>query len=498
MVLARVDAGLHLAAMRLLLVLVLFAASIAGAAERPNVVLFVCDDLGKQLGCYGDKVARTPNIDQLAKEGVLFNRAFCTTASCSASRSVILSGLHNHANGQFGHQHSFHHFSSFPAVQSLPVVLNKGGYRTARIGKFHVAPEEVYRFETVIPGPARNGAVMADNCRALFEQPDERPFFLYFCTADPHRGGIDKNHPLKPDRFGNGQEYRGVDEQVFDPKSVPVPSWLSDTEATRAELAQYYQSVARVDAGLGKLVALLKETGQYEKTLIIFTADNGPAFPGSKTTLYEPGMCLPLIVRGPGVTRKGAASDALVSWVDLTPTILDVCKVAPPAEGAVLDAIPEDARPGRATRREPYRLHGCSFAGVWNEEAPAPRGPVFASHTFHEITMYYPMRVLRNERYKLILNLAHQLPYPFASDLHESAVWQEVLRTKATQLGARSVQDFVHRPRYELYDLQNDPGELRNLATDPAHQAVFEEMAAKLKGLQKATRDPWVVKYEYE
>src|SRR5687767_2793893 len=173
--------------MRFLSFLIALLLARAGAADKPNVVLFVCDDLGKQLGCYGDKVARTPNIDQLAKEGVLFSRAFCTTASCSASRSVILSGLHNHANGQFGHQHSVHHFSSFPGVQSLPVLLTKGGYRTARTGKFHVAPEQVYRFETVLEGAPRNGIAMANNCRTFLEARDARPFFLYFCTADPHR-----------------------------------------------------------------------------------------------------------------------------------------------------------------------------------------------------------------------------------------------------------------------------------------------------------------------
>jgi N-sulfoglucosamine sulfohydrolase len=482
--------------MRFLSFLIALLLARAGAADKPNVVLFVCDDLGKQLGCYGDKVARTPNIDQLAKEGVMFSRAFCTTASCSASRSVILSGLHNHANGQFGHQHSVHHFSSFPGVQSLPVVLTKGGYRTVRTGKFHVAPEEVYRFETVLQGSPRNGVEMAGACRPFLEAKDTRPFFLYFCTSDPHRGGIDRNHKLKPDRFGNGPSYAGVQEQVFDPKEMPVPTWLPDTPATRAELAQYYQAVSRVDAGLGRLVALLKETGQYENTLIIFTADNGPAFPGSKTTLYEPGMCLPLIVRTPGMTRPGTTCDALVSWTDLTPTIIDHCKVMPPGDAPPLGGVAEDGKP--RVRRQPYEFHGRSFAGIWNDEKPKPRDPVFASHTFHEITMYYPMRVLRNDRYKLILNLAHQLPYPFASDLHESAVWQDVLRTKAPRLGLRNVEDFLHRPRYELYDLQGDPDEVKNLATDPAHKKTLDEMSATLKGLQEKTRDPWVVKYEYE
>jgi N-sulfoglucosamine sulfohydrolase len=484
--------------MRIFLAWLLIVFCATSSAERPNVVLFVCDDLGKQLGSYGDKVARTPNIDQLAREGVRFDRAFCTTASCSASRSVILSGLHNHANGQFGHEHSFHHFASFGGVQSLPVILSRGGYRTARIGKYHVAPEEVYHFDAALPGNARNGVAMANNARAFISAADERPFFLYFCTADPHRGGIDAQHPLKPDRFGNGPVHEGVNEQVFDPKDVPVPSWLTDTAATRAELANYYQAVSRVDAGLGRLIALLKETGKYDNTVIIFTSDNGPAFPGSKTTLYEAGMNLPLIVRAPGMKRAGGTTDTLVSWVDLTPTILDVCHVDAPEEGPPLNSAPDEGGGKRAAKVRPYAFHGRSFSGAWEAEQTLERPPVFASHTFHEITMYYPMRVLRGERYKLILNLAHQLPYPFASDLYESAVWQEVLRTKADKLGKRSVQEFIQRPRYELYDLQQDPDEIHNLATDPAYKSLLEEMSAKLKAVQEQTSDPWIVKYKYE
>src|SRR5688500_8992419 len=158
---------------------------VASDAAPRNVVLFVTDDHSPDAGCYGNPVIDTPNLDALAKEGVRFERAYCTTASCSASRSVILSGLHNHANGQYGHQHSFHHFSSFPGVQSLPVILEAGGYRTARAGKFHVAPEEVFRFQTIVPGPPRNGVALAKNAREFLEQDKERPFFLYFCLADP-------------------------------------------------------------------------------------------------------------------------------------------------------------------------------------------------------------------------------------------------------------------------------------------------------------------------
>jgi N-sulfoglucosamine sulfohydrolase len=469
----------------------------SSAAEKRNVILFVCDDLGFQLGCYGDKIARTPNIDGLAKEGVRFTHAFCTTASCSPSRACILSGLYGHANGQYGLQHSTHHFQSHGGVQSLPVLLGKGGYRTARIGKYHVAPEEVYQFDTALPGNARNGVGMAENCRAFLSAKDERPFFLYFCTTDPHRSGVDQQHPLKADKFGNGPAYAGVTEQVFDPKDVPVPPWLPDTPACRAELANYYQSIARVDAGLGRLLAVLKETGHTDDTLILFTSDNGPPWPGAKTTTYDPGLNLPLIVRAHGMKRPGTECHAMISWVDLTPTILDWCGVKPAAEAPPIIGAGEGGRAPKG-KLQPYAFHGKSFSGVWDEEKPADRGPIFASHTFHEVTMYYPVRVIRTERYKLSLNLAHELSFPFASDLFEGGTWQDTLKSGAKKYGKRTVDAYLHRPQYELYDLEKDPDELSNLATDPAYKATFDDLAARLKTWQKATRDPWMVKYEHE
>ena len=123
------------------------AINISFSAEK-NIILFVTDDQSPDAGCYGNKIIKMPNLDMLASDGTLFKHAFATTASCSASRSVILTGLHNHLNGQFGHQHNYHKFSSFHNIQSLPVLLHRQGYRTARIGKFHVAPEPVYHFET--------------------------------------------------------------------------------------------------------------------------------------------------------------------------------------------------------------------------------------------------------------------------------------------------------------------------------------------------------------
>lgn len=450
----------------------------AGASKRPNVVLIVSDDHGRgDLGCYGNSAIKMPNLDALAAEGVRFTNAFCTTASCSASRSVILSGLYNHYNGQYGHQHSYHHFSSFDYVRSLPVLLTQAGYRTARIGKYHVAPEEIYQFDVALPGNSRSPVQMANNCKD-FIADDDKPFFLYFCTSDPHRGGGKATGLAhQPDRFGNRAEgYPGVKEVEYDPKDVVVPDFLPDIPECRAELAQYYQSVSRVDQGVGHLMGLLKQAGQYDNTVVIYISDNGIAFPGAKTTLYEPGMNLPCIVRVPGQKDKGIACDALVNYADLAPTILDCA-----------GAIPSD-----------YEFHGRSFKPVLEREHPEGWDTTYASHTFHEITMYYPMRVVRERRFKLIWNIAHGLEYPFASDLWASATWQGNLRRGNTTYGKRTIDAYLHRPKFELYDLQNDPHEVVNLADDPKHLAKLNAMKAKLKAFQKETKDPWILKWNYE
>ncbi len=448
------------------------------AAPR-NVVLVITDDQGQDAGCYGNPVLKTPHLDQLAKDGTLFPYAFATTASCSASRSVLLTGLHNHRNGHYGHQHAFHKFSSYPNLQSLPLYLKKAGYRTARIGKYHVAPESVYAFDQAFPGSSRSPVQMANRCKPLFTADSPKPFFLLYCTSDPHRSGASvPGDPLRPNAFGNkAKGYPGVKPVAYDPKEVIVPSFLPDTPTCRAELAQYYQSVSRIDQGLGQLIDNLKQAGVYEDTLIIYISDHGIAFPGAKTTVYEPGLRSPCVVRNPYAKDRGVRCDAMVSWVDITPTILDFAQ-----------DVPERAN-----------FHGRSFLPVLEQTNTKGWDTVFASHTFHEITMYYPMRVVRERRYKLIWNIAHPLQYPSSTDLWAAPTWQERYRQgPETLYGQRTVQAYLHRPKFELYDLENDPDEVHNLAESEEHAAVLTRLQKRLKDFQKKTEDPWILKWDYE
>ena len=462
----------------------------------PNILLIVADDHGLDaLGCYGNPVIRTPNLDALARDGTRFTNAFCTTASCSPSRSVILTGQHNHRNGMYGLQHDEHHFQCFDTVRSLPVMLADAGYRTARVGKFHIAPESVFAFQTVLSKGAANDPAtigrspveMAELSRPTIESADPRPFFLYFATDDPHRsnaftpdGTTTFDTYPNPNPFGNRPAgYPGITPVVYNPADVIVPPFLPDTPAARAELAQYYQAVSRLDQGVGHLIDILKRAGKYDNTLIIYISDNGIAFPGAKTTTYDPGLQLPCIIRAPARRHPGAIQDAMISWADLTPTILDVANDTPPDAAA--------------------RFDGRSFRAGLDGEKLTGFDEIYASHTFHEIQMYYPMRVVRTRQYKLIHNLAWPLTYPFALDLLQSPTWISATKTNHGEyFGKRTIAAFLHRPEYELYDIQRDPGELHNLAADPAFAAVKNGLIEKLKLFQQRTKDPWFSKWSYE
>ena len=486
------------------------------AAER-NIIFIITDDESPTLGCYGDTVARTPHIDRLASDGTLFLNAFATTASCSASRSVVMSGLHNHKNGQYGHQHHFHKFTSFDSVVSLslPRVLARAGYRTAQIGKYHVAPEEVYHFETYLKGNSRNAVSMADNARAFItDSSDPRPFFLYFATSDPHRGGgTDKTskRTLKPDLFGNKPNrggYPGVEEEFFDPAKVPVPAFLPDTPETREELAHYYQSCARIDQGLGRLVEILREADLYDKTMIVFTSDHGMAFSGGKTTVYDPGLRVPFVVRNPYEKKRSVKSSAMISHIDITPSLLDFAGGLDPAINGPKNWIDPDTywkqrgenlkenRSGGHTFRS---YHGKSWIPILGNAKAEHWETIFASHTFHEIQMYYPMRVVQDRQYKLIWNIASPLPYPFASDLWAASSWQaQYQQGLDTPYGQKTVGDYIHREAFELFDIKEDPHETCNLALSADHETILKSYTQKLKAFQKRMDDPWIMKWKYE
>jgi N-sulfoglucosamine sulfohydrolase len=441
----------------------------AADPARKNVVLLIADDMGLDLACYGNDKIRMPNLDALAKNGVCFSHGFAVVSSCSPSRASLYTGLFPHTSGQYGLAHAEHNFHTRDNVQSLPRLLKDAGYRTGILGKVHVIPPSVYPFDATITeglGGNRSVAVMARKARQFFEESGDRPFLLVVGFSDPHRSARG---------FGNENSYPDVQETRYDPKDVVVPSFLPDQPEVREDLADYYQSCSRLDLGVGLVLDALTATKNADNTLVLFLSDNGIPFPGAKTTLYDPGLHLPLLISSPVQKRRGLTNPAMVSWVDITPTILDWAGV-----------------------KAPKVLPGRSVLPILEEEKPKGWDVVYGSHEFHEVTMYYPMRMVRTRQHKYLLNLAHQLDYPVAADLYDSKTWQSMLRRDAKMLGERSLESFVHRPREELYDLEKDPNELHNVAGDPKYAEVLADLRKRLKSWQQATKDPWVVKYTHE
>lgn len=446
--------------------------------ERPNVVLIVSHGHGSaDLGCYGNTYIKTPNLDKLAAEGIRFTNSYTTVASGSASQSVILTGLYSHATGQYGQSNGQNHFSVFPEIISLPAYLKKAGYRTALNGALPLELNRVFTFDTILATDvyAYNTYEMAERCKSFISDIHKKPFFLYFCPANPYRSNSSSEEGNSlVNTFGN--QSRGNETTLptyYKPGQIEVPAYLPDFPECRKELAQYAQAVSRMDAGLGRLFELLKKEGIWDQTLIIYITDSGVAFPGAQETIYEPGIKLPCIVKLPFNKALTNTCDAMISWVDLTPTILDVC-----------NALPAE-----------YRFHGLSFKEAMLQEHPTGWDEIHATHTFHDITMYYPMRMVMNRRYKLIWNIAWQLPFPISNDLVYSATWQTNLQAGSELFGKRSMKNLLHRSEFELYDLINDPNELKNLAYDPDFVEIIRDLKSRLKGFQAKTNDPWITQW---
>ena len=403
----------------------------AAAAPR-NIVLFVTDDESPTLGCYGDPVAVTPAVDALAADGTRLH------ARLRHHRQLLGQPLGDPLRPAQPCQRPVRPSARLPQVCQLvrrreprrcrgpwpaPATAPRGSASITWPPRRSITSSESCR------GNGRNAVQMAEACQRLHQAArDERPFFLYFATSDPHRGGgIDETSPLelKPDLFGNkpepGQPIRALQEVFFDPAEVPVPAFLPDTPETRSELAQYYQSCAGSIRASPGSSTMLKEAGLYDKTLIVFTSDHGMAFPGGKTTVYEPGLRVPLrrprslqaATRACGTDalsatstsrRRSSTSPAASTATSNRPNTLD-------RAGGVLEDKPYAAAENRGPRNGLERLpRPVVAADPRRARRRALRRASCSSHTFHEIQMYYPMRV--GARPRLQADLEHRPPPP--------------------------------------------------------------------------------------
>lgn len=434
-----------------------------------NVLLIVADDHGYDLSCVGTAV-RTPALDRLAGEGTLFTEGYASVSSCSSSRATLYTGLYSHTNGMYGLAHDVHNFSLLEDVKTLPWMLKQHGYATALVGKLHVKPEAQLDYDAwLLPERAgnRDVAAMGHAAGQWMRAQGGKPFFLTMAYSDPHRAG-------DPSQFGNTRDWPEVSRQRYRPDEVTLPPHLPDLPGVREDLAQYYEAVSRMDSGVDILLRELAASGHADDTLVIYLSDNGRPFPGAKDNLYREGIHLPLIVRAPGASRRGLHNRAMVSWIDITPTILDWAGVAPPAGYRYLP------------------LPGRSLLPILEQDNPTGWDEVFATHSFHEIDQYYPTRSLRTRRYSYFLNLQPSLRVPIASDVALSPSWKAITGTPGARLGRRTLDAFEHRPAEELYDLAADPDEVVNLAGEAAHAGTLDALRQQLAHWRTATRDPWM------
>ena len=435
----------------------------AAQSRRKNVLLMIADDLGCFLPSYGDPNAVMPNIERLAQQGVRFSRAYCTSASCSASRSVIFSGLYNHATGHYGHAHAEHHFSYLPQIQPFPRLLKNKGYSIGYIAKLHVEPEAKFGWDLADPMGSRDVYRMSQVASKFIRDAGDKPWYLHCGFHDPHRAGGGET-------FAN-QQWPNVKRLRLDPAEIKVPAFLPDNPEVRADLVEYYEACNRFDQGVGFMLDALRESGQEENTLVIVMSDHGAPFPNGKTTTYDAGLHVPLIVRCPGVGKQGVVNNAMTNWADIMPSILEWTGVKGPD----------------------YPLHGRSWMPILGETNPAGWDRVYFSHTFHEVIDYYPMRGIRTRRYKYIHNLFPGIQYQNATDLWASPTWQSIRRAgKTAMIGKRPVLKFLHRENEELYDLENDPQEVNNLAKLEEHQHVLAELRRDTNQFRKKTNDLWM------
>jgi len=450
----------------------------SGRPGLPNILFIIADDLGTQVGCYGDATARTPNIDRLAAGGVRFDNAYVTAASCSPSRGSIFTGLYPHQHGMMGLSH-FGTERMHDDVPKLPNELKSRGYRTALIGKSHFEPLKQFLFdfynEDLGMAADRRDMIAMNRLAGEFLDSidDHTPFFLVMSYIDPHRGGSDDPTPYPV--TGNQRFPRvklGIpavptpEEEV-----VPMPFLGMDSPEIRHEQADFYGAVDRLDVGIGDLRELLEARGLWDGLHVVLVGDHGPDVTRGKMAVYESATRVPLLIAGPAAT-PGLVRDELVSTIDLFPTFLGMAGVDPP--------IVDPRQTGKDLR--PLLRPG----GVpWRER-------IFTEYITHVPWHFYPRYTVREGDWKLIYNtLADEArPNPLDGDKFCHA-WFEVRKPEYEGTPIRGVYDRVKTaPKYELFNLADDPYEFTNLADDPDHRELRDRLSADIHEWREATGDP--------
>lgn len=447
-------------------IVMLFAVSTATARKMDqqlnrqplNVLLITSDDLGKQLSCYGDNTIQTPNIDRLAKGGMMFRNAFVTQASCSSSRSSILTGLYPHTNGQVGLAHlGFEMNGEYP---NLSTILKENGYFSGIIGKLHVEPHSqfVFDYERIFYNEARDIKLVASRADTLISLAGDKPFFMYLNYTDPHVPFY-RQYEGFPTR-----EVYPEDVKAFDFQGIDNPEQLQ-------RISDFYCCIRRLDEGIGLLQKVLEKHGVLDNTLVIFLGDHGAPFARGKAACYESSVNIPFVVSCPGYIESGTESSALVSSVDILPTILETLGIK----------IPEG-------------VQGKSLIPVLKQEKDKVRDHLFTEFNYHcnRLDNFYPRRAVRTDRYKLILNLPSSQIENGITNIDGDKAFDFSQTEKYNGTWVREAFNRLKEPpKVELFDLSNDPYEKNNLAENQAYQDVKNDLLLKLNAWMEETNDPY-------
>lgn len=443
----------------------------ADAVAKPNFVVFIADDLSwHDVACFGGPTdAKTPNLDQLAREGIKLTGFYSPASVCSPTRQALLTGMYPVRNGAYPN-----HAWVRDGVRSLPHHLKPLGYRTACLGKTHFGPAVSYPFDLMAgmtDGKAKaGGGEDADDgdldfatMERFIKADANRPFCAYIATHEPH-----------------GPWTKG-DQAAYDPAKLKIPPYLVDTTETRKGLAAYYAEVSLLDKEVGAVMQTLEKTGQTNNTLFLFVSEQGSSMPHGKWTLYNPGIRVAAIVRWPGKIKPGSESPALVQYVDVLPTFIAAAGGDPvKADTGCPDAIGDRGFDGR------------SFLDVLLGKTDTLRDAVFAEHTTRGIikgSEAYATRAVFDGRWKLIVNVHAD------SGFHNAISGGNILeswRKKGSDgdaFAAEQAARYTKRPAIELYDLQTDPWELANIADKPDNAATVARLRALLDSWMKQQGD---------
>jgi arylsulfatase A-like enzyme len=402
--------------------------------SAPNILYIHSHDTGRFVQPYGFQVP-TPNIQMLADQGVLFREAFCAAPTCSGSRASLLTGLHCHNNGMLGLAHRGWSLNDYN--QHWVHALRRAGYRSTLIGEQHISVDPgVIGYDEIVPVDSNHAEYVAPlTIESLREAPSE-PWFMSVGFFETHR---------------NFFAPTSVRDTLY---SLP-PANLPDVVATRKDLAAFKASARSLDQGIGAVLHALHDFGLVENTLVLCTTDHGVAFPGAKATLYDRGIGVMMLMRGPGGFTGGKVVDAPVSHLDVYPTLCELAGV-----------------------QAPDWLQGTSLMPLVRGETERLHEAIFAETTYH--AAYQPHRAARTERWKYIRRF-DDYEHPVLANCDDSP-------SKDLLVEAGWGEQIV--PEEQLYDLVLDPAEGDNVAADPARAEVLAEMRGRLDAWMRETEDP--------